>query len=112
MMRVAVGCGAANNMRAAIQDTSLDAYRDTEAIREQQIAMVFEALRFKREATALELVYSLGGLLDIVQVRRRLSDLKRLGKAADSGKRRKSNGRTTIVWMEAMPARSCQGRLW
>lgn len=81
-----------------MQDTSLEAYEETRTIRERQGEKVFNVLLVLNEATALELVYGLESELDVVQVRRRISDLKKQGRVEDSGERRKSHGRTTIVW--------------
>ncbi len=86
-----------------LTDTSLETYHDTKEIRHRQSEKVFNALLVLNQATALELVYALEDELDIVQVRRRITDLKKQGKVEDSGARRKSHGRSTIVWRVAIP---------
>jgi len=92
-----------------MRDTSLLAYEDTKAIRERQTETVLRALG-ESERTALELVGLLESYLDVVQVRRRLSDLQKAGKVEDSGIRRLSHGRRTIVWRRSLP--TSQGELF
>ena len=91
------------------RDTAAKAAADAAETAPQLRARCLAVLERSNGLTADEVAGRLG--LSILSVRPRLSELARLGKARDSGARRRNvSGKRAIVWAAVHPARLRHGR--